>query len=394
VQVPAAAAIRLLERSTDIREIRPNHPAFELERERAKDTALQYVLILLEEREAGLIERRILDRLQAILFYPGVPEFILNRLHSAPLDAATIDWANQLIALDREHPVASLLQEVLDAQPAIRNVRLAWDAVSAGRFPCAREKDQFFLEAVENGLVRNLAGQLVGQSGIRSVHEDRTVHAWLEAAQSCSFVEPRSLVERSADLVDEQARYRLNARAFPSAAYAAPLLTCRSISPAIWEHARNALVFHFSRTHGLENAEDLAHVTLAALWSRPNCVFEREEDFLRLCRSFADHLSKAAYRKRGKPEESAQGVAFANPDLSFVAGLNAVETDICLQQVIRIAESEMYPKEWMIVRQSLVSDRSVIGEVAGRDNADDVRMRLRRAIRKLAKLVARDKARL
>jgi hypothetical protein len=77
-----------------------------------------------------------------------------------------------------------------------------------------------------------------------------------------------------------------------------------------------------------------------------------------------------------------------------VAGLNAVETDICLQQVIRIAESEMYPKEWMIVRQSLVSDRSVIGEVAGRDNADDVRMRLRRAIRKLAKLVARDKARL
>ena len=73
--------------------------------------------------------------------------------------------------------------------------------------------------------------------------------------------------------------------------------TCRSLSPDAWEQARQALVFYFSRRHGLANAEDLAQETLAAFWKREDFEFEREEDFLRVCYAFARRILQVAVKR-------------------------------------------------------------------------------------------------
>jgi len=54
------------------------------------------------------------------------------------------------------------------------------------------------------------------------------------------------------------------------------MINCRSVSPKTWEHARQALVFFFTRRHGLYGAEDLAHETLAAILGREDYRFEQE----------------------------------------------------------------------------------------------------------------------
>src|ERR1017187_3489673 len=101
-----SSAVRLLDGSTDIEEI-PNADTqgvgFELDAARAKDTALQYVLVLLQESEIGELERRMLARLKHLLFFPEVPEFILNRLYAAPLGSSDLDHVKALIKGDSHH---------------------------------------------------------------------------------------------------------------------------------------------------------------------------------------------------------------------------------------------------------------------------------------------------
>ena len=53
--------------------------------------------------------------------------------------------------------------------------------------------------------------------------------------------------------------------------------------PASWSEARLKLVHFFSRGRGLHNAEDLAHDTLAALWSRDDYEFRSESEFGLVC---------------------------------------------------------------------------------------------------------------
>src|SRR5690349_564754 len=74
-------------------------------------------------------------------------------------------------------------------------------------------------------------------------------------------------------------------------------MNCRSVSPKTWEYARQALVFYFSRRHGLSNSEDLAHETLASILSRDDYQFEKEEDFLKVCYGFACHVLQTARRE-------------------------------------------------------------------------------------------------
>ena len=78
------------------------------------------------------------------------------------------------------------------------------------------------------------------------------------------------------------------------------MANCRSIPPAAWEHAREALIFYFSRRHGLTDAEDLAQDTLATLWSRDDDEFEKNDDFLRVCYGFARLVSQKGYRQAQK----------------------------------------------------------------------------------------------
>ena len=53
----------------------------------------------------------------------------------------------------------------------------------------------------------------------------------------------------------------------------------RSIPPPAWEHAREVLIFIFSRRHGLSYAEDVALEAPAMLWSRDDYELAKREDF-------------------------------------------------------------------------------------------------------------------
>src|SRR5579864_726204 len=74
------------------------------------------------------------------------------------------------------------------------------------------------------------------------------------------------------------------------------MANCRSISPEAWAHARESLVFYFSRRHARSDAEDLAQETLLAVWNREDYEFEKEEDFLKVCYGFARRILLEGYR--------------------------------------------------------------------------------------------------
>src|ERR1039458_2426252 len=116
-------------------------------------------------------------------------------------------------------------------------------------------------------------------------------------------------------------------------------MNCRSVSAKTWEHARQALVFYFTRRHGLTNAEDLAHETLTTILSREDYQFENEEDFLRVCYGFACHILQTTRRKAGRDiSTSLEG----NSPISWqdTQGLKDAELNVYLNEVFRLGRSE------------------------------------------------------
>src|SRR5260370_399388 len=91
------------------------------------------------------------------------------------------------------------------------------------------------------------------------------------------------------------------------------MINCRSVPPKTWEYARQALVFYFTRRHGLSDAEDLAQETLATILSREDYHFEKEEDFLKVCYGFAGHILQTARRGAAKCAGSPLDPALAAP---------------------------------------------------------------------------------
>src|SRR5947208_4477511 len=78
------------------------------------------------------------------------------------------------------------------------------------------------------------------------------------------------------------------------------MLNSHSIPPELWIRARQLLIYYFTRRHGIEKAEDLAHNTLMAVWSRQDFEFKKDEDFFRVCYGFARMISLEAYRDQKK----------------------------------------------------------------------------------------------
>lgn len=163
------------------------------------------------------------------------------------------------------------------------------------------------------------------------------------------------------------------------------MLNCRSIAPGTWEHARQALVFYFSRRHGFSRAEDLAHDTLSAILSREDYHFEKEEDFLRVCYGFAGHILQAARREALKHSASGQEIAKEAIE-SRVLGLNSAELTVYLDELLKIAKSRLRDPDWGLIQQAIVLD----GEFAPASDpaiANRTRVKLHRARKKLARLV-------
>ena len=161
------------------------------------------------------------------------------------------------------------------------------------------------------------------------------------------------------------------------------MLTSRSIPPDLWEQARRALVFYFSRRHGFTNAEDLAHDTLQAVWIREDFIFEKEEQFLRVCYGFASRVSLEGHRQvrrnaaisldSGKPVEKVRAV-----------GLSELDTHIFVEDVRRVAESRLTSEDWEMVRLLMEDERESAAGLWG--NANMFRVRLHRVRGKLAEL--------
>lgn len=163
-----------------------------------------------------------------------------------------------------------------------------------------------------------------------------------------------------------------------------PMMTCRSVSPAAWEHARQALVFYFTRRCGFSGAEDLAHETLAAILNREDYEFEKEEDFLRVCYGFATHILQASRRDAGR---SAGEPATPVPSPRAEAyGLKDAELNVYLKEVLRLGKSQLRDSDWQLVHQSVVLGGDKAGVGADAAEANNARVKLHRARRKLARL--------
>jgi DNA-directed RNA polymerase specialized sigma24 family protein len=166
---------------------------------------------------------------------------------------------------------------------------------------------------------------------------------------------------------------------------------CRSISPQAWEHAREALVFYFSRRHGLADAEDLAQDTLAAIWSRADFEFEKEEDFLRVCYGFAGRILQSGYRQTRKHTASELDPAIPDPARTAY-GMNSTEIGLLLDQVIQIGETHLREKDWEVIRTAASADGPMTDSQSSSDNGNSFRVRLSRARKKLVQLTGWEKS--
>src|SRR5271155_5638324 len=135
---------------------------------------------------------------------------------------------------------------------------------------------------------------------------------------------------------------------------------CRSLPPSAWEQARKALVFYFSRRHGLSNAEDLAQETLAALWSRADYEFDKEEDFLRVCYGFANRISQQGYRTTKRHATSELDLDLAATPGNRPHGLSGAEMNVMLEEVLEIG-SRMQRKDWDLIQKAALPDRPAGG---------------------------------
>lgn len=150
---------------------------------------------------------------------------------------------------------------------------------------------------------------------------------------------------------------------------------CRSIPKSVWEHARVALVFYFSRRHGLDHSEDLAQDTLATIWARTDFTFQAEEDFLRVCLGFARKISFQAYRQHSR--EPRHGLDELPPVVHECVRLSEPERKILLEEVLRIGRAQI--KDFELLEKEA-------GGSEGTPKSGNTRVRLFRARQKLAEL--------
>jgi DNA-directed RNA polymerase specialized sigma24 family protein len=162
-------------------------------------------------------------------------------------------------------------------------------------------------------------------------------------------------------------------------------MICRSIPEPEWERARELLIFYFSRRHGFSDAADLAHETLAALWES-DFEFKSVADFPLVCHAFARLISLSAFRKSSRfVAEHREADSIAARDQSAF-GLTPTEMRICLGQIAEAAQSRLSGREWDVIEKSTELERSAVGAELGLGDANNVRVFLHRARRKLKKI--------
>jgi hypothetical protein len=160
--------------------------------------------------------------------------------------------------------------------------------------------------------------------------------------------------------------------------------------PAAWSDARLKLVHFFSRGRVLYNAEDLAHDTLAALWSRDDYEFRSESEFGLVCYGFAKRVLQASFRRecRNACEDLTDS---AGPVQVNAFGLNRAEMAIYLDEVLTLGNSQLREREWKMIQSGVLDDRETLARKFALGTANNARVHLSRARKKLALLAGWDK---
>lgn len=161
-------------------------------------------------------------------------------------------------------------------------------------------------------------------------------------------------------------------------------MNCRSIPAEDWGHAREALVFYFSRRHGSDRAEDLAQDALAAIWKREDYQFDKPEDFLKICYAFARQISRYGYRKARRDASEMLSPDMEQTSPSF-RGMSGPLLGLLLDDVIRLGAAELTEREWEAI---CVAAESKISGIAAHSEPESnkLRVQLFRARRKLEKI--------
>lgn len=170
------------------------------------------------------------------------------------------------------------------------------------------------------------------------------------------------------------------------------MATSRSISPEAWAHAREGLIFYFSRRHGMDRAEDLAHETLMAVWSRSDYQFEKDEDFPKVCLGFARHVSRSTFRDATRrPTVSLEGDTAASDYSS--EGAKSTEMRILLEQIKEMGKAGLSDREWQLIVNAagLTGDNDARGDADAAEelrqtDGNRFRVYLHRARKKLEKM--------
>jgi len=144
------------------------------------------------------------------------------------------------------------------------------------------------------------------------------------------------------------------------------MFNSRSIPTELWAQARERLIFFFSRRLGLQNAEDLAHNTLLAIWTRKDFEFAQEEDFFRVVHGFARKILQEGYRNDIRNE----GMLELDPDLETevfgVRGLRGAEASTFLEEVRRHGQEKLKTEEWALIEAAAnrdEDDQPVTGQI-------------------------------
>lgn len=158
------------------------------------------------------------------------------------------------------------------------------------------------------------------------------------------------------------------------------MFNSRTIPEEIWAQARQLLIFYFSRRLGVQNAEDLAHKTLLAIWTREDYEFVREDDFLKVCHGFARRILREAYREHSSKYSQVELKSDLEEKIFGVKGLKGPEASAFLDQVKRCGEKILEPQEWRLIESAI--KRTEDDEPA----SGKVRIKLHRVRKKLAEI--------
>lgn len=156
------------------------------------------------------------------------------------------------------------------------------------------------------------------------------------------------------------------------------MLNSRSVSAELWVNAHKCLVLYFARRRCL-NAEDLAQETLMTVWRREDFVFEKPEDFLKVCYGFARHILQENNRDGQKHAADELAADVASTPLK-VQGMQLQELQVFIDEVRVHAKAELLAEELALIVEALKRDG------CNPPLSSQLRVKLHRARKKLGKI--------